>query len=166
MPGTRTAPQVDLVPSVITFKTVSLRWTDYTSDVRTDTYQLAATATSAQIENLADALQAASNASLYEIKISEHYSSVPDNDNALEEVWENVTDNLVIQAKKPTNESIRVFVPSPVNSMFIETTDAIDPTSVVLGAVLTAFDAVIDIDYEYVGARFTSRRQINQQVKF
>lgn len=163
MPGTRTAPTVDGLGA--TFIGVSLRWIDYTSDLRTDTYKFAPTTTAAQIESFCAAMQAVSNASLYEIKVSDTYVSIGDGSNALEDVWENVSDNLVIQAKEPGGISLRVFCPSPIEGMFIDGTNEIDPTNGALAALLTAWTACIDVSYEVVGARFTSRRQINQQVK-
>ena len=164
MPGTRTAPAVD---GMNTIKAVQLRWIDWTGDKRSDTYLFGATlATNVNVEAFAAAMQAGSNASLYEIKVSDAYSSVEDQSNALEEVWENATDNLVIQAKQPLGgQSVRDYIPSPVNEMFIENTDVIDPTSTILLAILTAWVALLDPSYEVVGARFTSRRQINSQVK-
>lgn len=164
MPGTRTAPPVD---GLNPFKSVQLRWIDWTGDKRSDTYLFpTALATDIAVEAFVAAMQAGSNASLYEIKVGAVYSSVEDSGNALEEVWENATDNLVLQAKQPAGgQSVRDYIPSPVNAMFIENTDVIDPASGVLVAILTAWTALLDPTYEVVGARFTSRRQINSQVK-
>lgn len=163
MPGTRTAPTVD--GTGFTFIKVSLRWMDYTGDVRTDSYQFDPAATPALIEAFAAASQAASNATLYAVIVGDVYTSVPDAQNALEEVWENVTDNLVLQSKNPVGDSIRGYVPSPINDMFIENTDDIDPSDATLIAYITAFVALLPAGYDVVGARFTSRRQINQQIK-
>jgi len=164
MPGTRTAPTVD---GTNTHVKVQLRWIDWTGDKRSDTYIFTvALATDANVEALAAAMQAASNSSLYEINVSAAYSSVEDSGNALEDVWENVSDNLVLQAKQPLGgQSARNFTPSPINAMFLENTDDIDPTNAVLIALIAAWDTLLAADYEIVGARFTSRRQINQQIK-
>ena len=164
MAGTRTAPAVD---GTNAFKTVQLRWIDWTGDKRSDTYVFPTTlATNTAVETFAAAMQAGSNASLYEIKVSDAYSSVEDSGNAVEQVWENVSDNLVLQAKQPLGgNSVRDYVPSPVSAMFIENTDVIDPTSAELVAILSAWTALLAANYEVVGARFTSRRQINSQVK-
>ncbi len=162
MAGTRTAPTVD---GLNAFKIVTLKWIDWTADKRSDSYIFdAATATNANVETFAAAMQAGSNASLYEIRVGDAYSSVGDGGNALEEVWENVGDNLVIQAKQPLGGmSIRDYIPSPINAMFIENTEDIDPTNAALIAIIAAFVAMIDVTYEVVGARLTHRRQINQQ---
>lgn len=163
MPGTKTAPVID--EAAATFVDVSLRWMDWTGDVRTDTYRVLVTATDVQLEAFAVAMQAGSNSTLYATHKSYVFSSVPDSSNALEEVWENVKDNLVIQSKNPMGQSVRCFVPSPVHSMFLENTDDIDPTDGDLAAILAAWDVINDPAYDIVGARFTSRRDINQQIK-
>ena len=165
MAGTRTAPIVDALSANMTFKQVSIRLMDWTGDFRTDTYRLIPAVTNDQVEALVAAVAALTNATLYEVKISEVYTSVADSTNALEEVWENAKDNLVVQSKKPTGESQRVFIPAPINAMFIEQTDQIDPTFAALGTLLAAWDAAVDAEFEIIGAHFTSRRDINQQVK-
>lgn len=160
--GTRTAPTVD---GANTYKVVVLKWVDYTGDKRSDSYIVTASlATNANIETFAAAMQLGSNASLYDIRVSDAYSSVEDSSNALEVVWENVADNLVIQAKQALGgNSIRDYIPSPIEAMFIDQTEDIDPTNGVLLAIIAAWVALIDASYEIVGARLTHRRQINQQ---
>lgn len=162
MAGTRTAPTVNGTPVYVK---VQMRWMDYTGDKRSNSYQFDPAATPGEIEAFADAAQAASNATLYEIAVADVYASVEDSQNAVEEVWENVKDNLVMQSRTATNESIRGFIPAPINSLFIETTDDIDPTSAELIAYMTAFMALLPAGYDVVGARFTSRRDINQQIR-
>jgi hypothetical protein len=137
---------------------------DWTADKRSNKYQFDPAASIAEIEAFAAAAQAASNASLYEVVVGDAYVSVPDSNNALEEVWENVQDNLVIQAKTALGASIRGYIVSPINAMFLTNTDDIDPASAVLIAYLAAFVALLPAGYEVVGARFTSRRDINQQI--
>lgn len=162
MPGTRTAPTVDGSPSYIN---ASFVWYDYTGDQRTDTYQFDGDSTNAEIEALAAALQAASNATLWRIKKSDTYNSVGDPSNALEEVWENAKDNIVLLAKNAANNSQDFYIPSPINDMFIEGTESIDPTDTTLNAVLTAI-APMQAGYGFVSARFTHRRQIGTAVRF
>lgn len=161
--GTRTAPTVD---GLNTYVQVQLRWIDWTGDKRSDSYVFtAALATNANIETFAAAMQAGSNASLYEIGVKDVYSAVGDSGDASEEVWENVTDNLVLQAKQPLGgQSQRDYIPSPINAMFIENTDDIDPTNGALIAIIAAWVTLLEASYEVVGARFTSRRQINVQI--
>lgn len=163
MPGTETAPAVDSVaPPLVQ---LSVRWIDYSGDKRADSYLIAPAATDIQINAFVDALQAASNASIYEVQKTLVFASNPGKANALEEVWENVTDNVVLQMKNPTTQqSQRVFIPSPINDMFVEGEDDIDPADATLDAVKDAFVAVLPAGYGVIGGRFTSRRQMNQQI--
>ena len=161
--ATRTAPTVD--GTGFSYIKTSLRWMDASGDVRTDSYQFDPTATPAEIEAFAATAQLISNATLYEIVVGEVYASVGDAQNADALVWENVRDNLVIQAKNATAQSIRAFLPSPASAIFIGDTENIDPTDVALGNFMTAFVALLPAGYSIVGARFTHRRQINKQIK-
>lgn len=160
MAGARSAPTVDGSP---TRKILTLRWIDHTGDFRSDSYVIEDAATDIAIEAFCTAMVAASNASLYEIKVADDYNSVPDSSNALEAVWENAKSNVVVQFKHPTLESIRTFIPSPLEAMFVPGSDNVDPTNAVFLAVVTNFDAIVDVDYTAVGVRFTHRRDINQQ---
>jgi len=162
MPGTRTAPTVDGTPD---YTQVVLHWIDFTGDLRADSYLVPAAATDAQIEAFAVAEAAASNASLYQIERQQVYNSVGDKTNALEEVHDNVKTNLVIQAKNAASVSNRAYVPAPINTLFVDTTDSIDPASVPLGNILTAFLALLGAGWGIVGARLTYRRDRNEQVK-
>lgn len=161
MPGTRTAPTVNGTPQ---YKVVSLTWYDHTGDVRTDSYQFDAAATDGQIETFAAAMQALSNATLWRIQVSAGYNSVGDSSNALEQVWENVKDNLVFLAKDTANNGFNVFVPSPINGVFIENTETIDPTQSAISDLLAAMLAMKS-GYSIVSGRFTHRKQINRAVR-
>lgn len=162
MAGTRTAPAINGTPS---FKTVSIRWIDYTGNLRSDNYQLPAAATDAQVEALVAALQAGSNASIYRVDVNFAYYSVEDSSNANEVVWEDVKDNLVIQAKNTLADSEQMYVPAPSNDMFIEGTENIDPTNTELAAILTATLAAFGAGYGIVGARLSKRTRRGKQTK-
>lgn len=162
MPGTRTAPTVDGTPSYIN---ASFTFYDYTGEQRTDTYQFDADSTNAEIEAFAAALQAASNGTLWRIKKSDTYNSVGDPTNALEEVWENAQDNIVLLAKDALNNSQDLFIPAPINAMFLEGTENIDPTSTTLADVISTALPML-ASYGIVSARFTHRRQIGTAIKF
>lgn len=163
MPGTRTAPTVDGL--AFNFILVSLTWYDYTGEQRTDTYQLDADSSAAEIEAFAAAEQALSNATLWRISVQQVYNSVGDSGNALEEVWENAKDNLVFLLKDAMNNARDFYVPSPVNSAFIEGTEEIDPTSAGIVALLASI-LPMRSGYSVVSGRFSHRKQIGTQIKF
>ena len=87
----RTAPAVDGTPD---FQKVSFAWIDASGDLRSDSLQVPAAATSAQIEAFAEALADISNAVLYKIEVSAVYNSVPDKSSAVEAPKDSVYDNL------------------------------------------------------------------------
>lgn len=160
MPGTRTAPTVNGTPQ---FKIVSLTWYDWTGEQRTDSYQFDAGSTVAQIEAFVAAEQALSNATLWRVQVRDTYNSVGDPGNALEEVWEEVSSNLVFLAKDAMNNAMDVFVPSPINDAFIENTENIDPTYAAIATLLASILAMKS-GYSIVSGRFTSRRDIGTKV--
>jgi len=162
MPGTRTAPTVD---GNETFKRLSITVYDYTGEQRTDSYKIDAASTDIQIEALVAAYQAISNATVWRVQVSDVYNSIGDPSNALEEVWEEASANLVLLAKDANDDSANVFVPAPVNSIFEEGTENIDPASVPLGDLMTAYLAV-KAGYQFVSGRFTSRRDVGTKVNF
>lgn len=160
MAGTRTAPTVDGTPL---YKVVSLTWYDYTGEQRTDSYQVDADSTAAEIEAFVAAMQAMSNATLWRVQVSDSYNSVGDSSNAVEEVWEEASANLVFLAKTALNDSQNIFVPAPINAAFVEGTEELDPTYAPLATLLAAWLAM-KTNYSVVSGRFTSRRDIGTKV--
>lgn len=160
--ATRTAPTVDGSPN---YKTLSVTMYDYTGEQRTDTYQIDAASTNVQIEAIVAALQAITNATIWRVRVGEVYNSVGDPSNADEEVWEEVSSNVVLLAKDAANNAQDWYVPAPDNSIFVEGTESIDPSSVPLGALLTAILAVKS-GFSFVSGRFTSRRDIGSKINF
>ena len=158
----RTAPAVDGTPD---FQKVSFAWIDASGDLRSDSLQVPAAATSAQIEAFAEALADISNAVLYKIEVSAVYNSVPDKSSAVDAPKDSVYDNLVTLAKTALNASQRAFLPAPEGGIFVTGTDQIDPANVDLGTMFTAFLALIGAGYTIVSARYTERREINEAVK-
>jgi len=157
----RTAPAIN---GTGTYKILSLRWIDASGDVRTDSIQIPQAATNVQIEAGVAALAAISNASLYSVGVQETYNSTADKNDAVDAVKDSVFDNLVVLAKKATNESQRGFIPAPEGGLFVEGTDQIDPANADLATYLAAFLAVIGAGYSIVSARYTERREINERV--
>lgn len=162
MAGTRTAPTVNGTPSFIV---VSLTFYDYTGEQRTDSYQLDADSTNAEIEAFVAATQALSNGTLWRVQVKQTYNSVGDPSNAQESVWEEASSNLVFLAKDVMNNAEDFFVPAPINSVFIEGTENIDPTA---QAIIDYLAAILPMrsGFSFVSARFTSRRDIGTKVNF
>lgn len=160
--ATRTAPAVNGTP---TYKRVSITLYDYTGEQRTDSYQIDADATPAEIEAIVDAIQAITNGTIWRVAISDVYNSVGDPTNATEAVWEESSSNLVFLAKDVANNAQDWYIPAPNNAVFVEGTENIDPTNLAIGGFLTAVLAV-KTGFSFVSARFTSRRDIGTKVNF
>lgn len=161
MPGTRTAPTVD--GTGFTFIKLTLTWYDYTGDQRSDSYRMDSDSTPAEIEAFAAAMQACSNGTLWRIGVSEVYNSVGDSSNALEEVWENAQDNLLFLFKDASDNGFNIFIPSPMESLFIDATEELDPTNADIIAVLAA-TLPLKAGYSVVSGRMSHRRQIGKKV--
>lgn len=155
----------DISTGTPTFRRVSVTMYDYTGEQRTDSYQLDAAATDAEIDTFVDALQAITNGTIWRVIVGDVYNSVGDPSNADEEVWEEASSNVVLLAKDVSNNAQDWYVPAPDNSIFIEGTENIDPTSVALGTLMTAILALRS-GFSFVSARFTSRRDIGTKINF
>lgn len=163
MAGTRTAPTVDGTPN---WKVVSITVYDHTGEQRTDSYYFDADSTDAEIEAFVAALQAATNATIWKVSVSFLYNSIGDSSNAVEEVWEDADTNVVLLAKSPTVvKGDDFYIPAPINDMFIEGTNEIEPTNAVLAALMAAI-LPMKAGYSFVSARLSSRRDIGTKINF
>lgn len=160
----RTAPTVDGAP---TFIVLSLRYQDASGDLRTESLQIDAAATNAEIETAVTDHASASNAVLYEVRVQSVYASVPDKNNAIEDdPSDSVFDNIVILAKTATGETRRGFILAPKkDALMVSGTDQIDPASVQLATYLLSFLALLPAGFTIISARYTERREINEAVK-
>lgn len=163
MAGTRSAPTVDGTPNAMR---VSFKWMDYTGEKRADSVRVDLAVTPAQIEAAAVAAQAMSNATLYEVSVQNLYTSEASPGLAAEDVYEDVGSSLVVQYREPTiGISQRGYVPSLIDDVLVNGTENVDPSNALLLTYISAFSALLGGTWSTVGARFTQRRDINQQVK-
>jgi hypothetical protein len=160
MPGTRTAPTVDGSP---VYLTVGLTFYDWTGDQRTDSYQIDADSTDVEIEAFCAAVVPLSNGTLWRISVGQVYNGVGDKNDAIEEVWENVKDNVVFLMKKTDNTAEDFFIPSPVNAMMLENSEQIDPA---YGPTATFLAAVLPMraTFSWISARMSHRKQIGKKI--
>lgn len=160
----RTAGTIDGTPL---YKIVSLKMIDSTGDKRTDSYQFPAAVTNAQIETFVAALAADINANIYDVRVQDAYSSIPDTGDALNDLRPSLLSNIVVLVKTPLNESDDLYIPAPMDDNFIPTTD--DPIVGELSATMAAFLACKNAGggaFEVVSGRYTERREINKSVPF
>jgi len=161
--GTRTAPDAT---GTATGRRVALRWIDETGDLTTTSLDVPVAATAAQVEALADAMQAASQASLYAIENDAIFNSVPDKDNAEIGARDSVFDNVVTLIKSAAPRSgLDWYIPAPDSTLMVLGSDQIDPASTELGAVYTAVLALLPAGYGIVQARYSEHKETNKAVK-
>jgi len=159
--ATRTAPAVDGTPNV---EQVSFRFIDRSGDKRAVSIEIALATVDADIETLAAALAANTNASLYEIVRSQKYYSPPVSTNATAAEENSVYDNIVLLAKSNTGDTEELFIPAPERGLFVGDTDNPDAADTDLQAIIAAFEAVASGTKVVVSGRYTERREKNQSV--
>jgi len=161
--GTRTAPDAT---TTATAKLVSFHFIDETGDTITASVYALVAATAAQIEAMADAMQAATQASLYKITVSSVWGANPDKDDASVGNNDSVYDNVVTLLKSPTPRSaFDWYIPAPVQELLTPGSDNIDPASTELAAVYTALLALVPAGYGVIQARFSEHKETNKAVK-
>jgi len=161
MPGTRSAPAIDGSPD---FLLTSFQWVDYVGDrYSAQIVMSGTTATPAEIETLADALQDASNASLWRVQVTQDYQGAMLKSNALEEVWNDAEDVVVIHYKNPTTRASEyVNFPAPIDSIFVDGTEQIDTANATFTAILAAVAATLPTGFNPVTVRFSQHKDVNQ----
>lgn len=160
--ATRTAPDAT---TTATRRIVSFLFIDASGDTFSASEDVPVAATSANIEALADALAAASQASLYGITDTLLRSGDADPDNADTDMRNSVGQGVNILLKVPaTGVTKTPRLPAPVPAVMLGNTDQIDPASTELAAVITALLA-IQTGYAAQSARYTERREKNKAIK-
>jgi len=146
---------------------LSARYLDHTGDLRSDalTGLNNAALTDAALNTFTAAMGACTQADFYGVAKIEEYAVVADKTDADAGDRSEVINNIVVLAKNAAGDSRRLFVPAPVPACLIEDSDDIDPASVVLGALFTAWLAILPAGFSITQARYTSRKQHNSATK-
>lgn len=159
--ATRSAPTVDGTPG---YYRISMHWIDASGDKRSISVQTES-AEAEDVEAFVAQAQLLSNASLYEVEVTQVYAGTPAKANATAGVYPSVYDNVVVLYKTPNNFSQNAFIPAPDAS--IMGTDSDVPIVANLTAFNTTFLALANgglVTYTPISARFTERREKNQRV--
>lgn len=162
----RSVPAIDGTPD---FTRVSMTFTDFTGDQRSVSALGGPAVSAAQIEAAVDAMAEYSNAVLWRVEVTGVYEGSSSKTQASDETYPSVYDNVVVLFRNgTTRQTQNMFVPAPVQLLFVPGTDNpnVDPTSDL--SVLTAlWEAMIgSASYNAISARFTERREINQAQKY
>jgi len=166
MPGTRTAPTVDI--AAVSFFRVVMRLIDSRGDKRSVSFRFdvnpPGTPSGADIEDLVAALQAATNASVYSVKLEYIWAGADVAANAVEAVVESVYDNIVINYKDvAANKQQSLFIPAPLGDIILDG-DVVDTADAIYTDVRDAYLALLNAGPDaYVASttRFTERRDKN-----
>ena len=168
MAGIRNAPDVT---TAATIKHVTFHWVDDSNDIWSESYQVPVAATQAQIEAVADALAAASGASLYWIEVSSSWGTRNSRSSANAEgagtkspsVFDSV--NVTHANSNPIIKNQIVRVPAPVAELFILDAedvpqDIVAADSAEILAIQTATEAMLGAGYQAIYARYSEKTEL------
>lgn len=130
---------------------------------RTDSYDIIAAATDAEINTFAAETGAASNASLWNVGVTNwFYLAQPSKANAVDETNDSVKDNIVALFKPLVGDGQDVYIPAN-NEALTMIADTENPDPALLADWLAAANAVID--GTPVSVRMSERRLKNKATK-
>jgi len=163
MAGTRSAPAVD--GGTPNRTRITVRFMDAGGEKRAVSVDVPSTITNAQVDAYVNAMQAISNATIYDVSIVSMFTSIPLESNAqTDSPFVSVYDNLVVLAKDPTiNKAQDGFVPA-VEGIIVLDGDVIDTTDANYIIYKNALVAALGGSYQAVSARFRERRDKNDSV--
>lgn len=148
---------------------VSFRFIDANGDLTSSSYITDNTrATDAHINAVADALGAASNASLYSIQktLVQETIAGPSPSNATEAPRESANDNVVVLYKDFVSRATQdAYIPAPLDSMFVPTTNDIDVSNSLFTAFTTAVENLLLAGYSSISVRFSEHKKTNKKTR-
>lgn len=161
MPGTSTVTDITVANPAYD---ISFRLVDSSGDQRTVTFRTPPQGSpppTADVKAVGDALQAASNASLYEINITTRWIGPKDAGQADKATVESVFDNIVINYKDAAQRTQQsAYIPSPLGTLILSG-DVVGTSQIEYTNYRDAVDTLLGGGYEPITARFTERREKN-----
>lgn len=160
----RTAPTVTTTP---TYVQVSFRFIDANGQLDAFSYiTTPARATAAAVEAAAVALGAASNANLYEVNINNVTGITPSLASAVEQPRESVKDVIVeLWRDNTTRQTQEVYIPAPLDSLFVVDTNDPDMGIAEAAAVEAAFNTLLPASYDPISFRFSEHKGVNKKTR-
>jgi len=160
----RTAPEVTGTPD---YTMVSWRFIDANGQPASlPLVTTAALATAAHIEAITEQLGNMTNANLYAVDVTGVYSDAGTPAGAVEEPRESAKDVINYLWKNPgTRATQDVIIPAPLDSLFIEDTNDVDPSNAAFATLATALNAFLEAAYIPISLRFTERKKQNKRTK-
>lgn len=158
--------QAGVVDATPTRKILHLQYIDSDGKPRTDSYDVPADVSDAELNALAAAQGAVTNASLWNVGVTNWFSTgVPQKSDALDDTNDSVMDNIVILMKNAANDSFDYYIPANIETVtMIADTENPDPTTTEMLALIAAIEAIWG-GYSAYSVRFTERRLKNRATK-
>lgn len=165
MPGTRTAPDVEVASpnrNILVVKSI-----DTFGDIRTDSYDIDADFTEAEVQAFTVALQAGMSASIFEVRTSFVWASQPNKSSAVTGLRASNDDLIRVLLKNGSGTvATNLFIRSPITDLFINAnSEEVDVTDAVLVAAIDAFKEFRGSFIE-ISAGFTERSEFNKATRF
>jgi len=157
------AGAVDATP---TRRIVHLSYVDSEGKPRTDSYDIPNATTDAQLNALAAAVGAVTNASLWNIGVTNWFATgVGQKSDADDLTNDSVMDNVVLLMKDAANDSFDFFVPANLETAtMVAGTENPDLENPLMLALETALEAIW-AGHALYSARFTERRKKNKATR-
>lgn len=161
MAGTATAPPVNGTPTTVE---VSLHWVDDNNKRYSDNILVDPATVDADIEAYAQAAQAGSNASLWQVSINTQYSGVALASQADSAVHESVADKVRLQTKQLSSGAYNpAYIPAPVEILVAENNE-VDISQVLYTTWRDAVQAILPTGFALLNVGFTQNTQRNDSV--
>lgn len=160
-----TAPDVT---GAVTFRRVGFSYID--ANGTKDSFSIITTvarATAANVESAKDTLAAATNANIYEVRIEDVWAAGNASPLlALDAPRESAKDVIETLVKQPSSQKTQyVYIPAPLDELFIPETNQPDVDNTLYDAVDVAFDLLLPADYVPISVRFAEHQNTGPKVQ-
>lgn len=156
------------VAGAATFRRVGFSYID--ANGTKDSFSIISTparATPAGVEAAKDALAAATNANIYEVRIEDVWAAGSASPLlALENPRESAKDVIETLMKQPSSQKTQyVYIPAPLDELFVPDTNIPDVDDPLYDAVDLAFDLILPADYVPISVRFAEHKLTADKVQ-
>lgn len=156
------------VTGAVTFRRVGFSYID--ANGTKDSFSILTTvarATAAAVEAAKDALAAATNANIYEVRVEDVWSAGNSSPLlAIEAPRESAKDVIETLMKQPSSQKTQyVYIPAPLDELFVLDSNIPDVDNALYDAVDLAFDLLLPADYVPISVRFAEHQNTGSKVQ-
>lgn len=157
--GTRTAPTVDGTPAS---HIVSMSFVDSRGDSRTESFVIIGALVQSEVEALVSAIAGASEASLYEVKVSAVYSGAKNLSNANSVGSGSADDKVFLTLRDSINRvTKRLYIPSPDVTILPAGGETVNTGATEFVAITNALTPLLGT-YTFSTVSFVERQESNR----